>query len=52
MKEILVTIPVEPQHKIYLENAVADYGESGFHFTYTLQNDVTQKMVRMRQYKK
>lgn len=46
MREILVTIPVETQHKIYLENAASETKEGrGLHFTYLSQQEVTQEMV-------
>ena len=46
MREVLVTIPVEPQHKICLENAVsAADGGRDLHFTYLAKADVTQEMV-------
>lgn len=46
MREILVTIPAEPQHKIYLEHAAADAaGSNEFHFTYAAQAEVTREMV-------
>ena len=46
MREVLVTIPVEPQHKICLENAVsAADGGRDLHFTYLAKADVTQEIV-------
>ena len=46
MREVLVTIPVEPQHKICLENAVpASEGGRELHFTYLAKENVTQEMV-------
>lgn len=46
MREVLVTIPVEPQHKICLENAVpSSEGGRELHFTYLAKENVTQEMV-------
>ncbi len=46
MEEILVTIPVEPQHKKYLEDAAARVlGSGGSHFVYKAQKDVKQDMA-------
>ena len=51
MREILVTIPAEPQHKIYLEHAASEAaGSDEFHFTYVSQKDVTQEMVERSEF--
>lgn len=46
MAEILVTIPVEQQHKKYLEDTAARVlGSGGAHFVYKEQKDVKQDMA-------
>lgn len=46
MMEILVTIPVQPQHKISLENAVkGTKAEGQVHFTYLTQAEVTKDQI-------